>query len=200
MKRAHSSGTFSDLSDLPKSTKRRYSGVEDCFDFDFEVEFAKCEENVRSREISRTEEQDISSQIRLSITEKSETAEVRVGGNASRSPRCVDCGLTFRYKHHKEVHMSLVHRKEKPHKCAECDVRFGRIGDRNRHMRRFHNTVERYGCDLCGKWFSRHSSKTTHVAEVHSEVRAFPCDVCAAAFKRLAHKKSHMKRIHGVDM
>ncbi len=139
---------------------------------------------------------------------------------AKKSFTCSQCGKSFTYKHHLELHMRVhtgekpftcdqcgksftrspnlkdhmnIHTGEKPYNCSHCDKKFSRSGDLEKH-KLVHTGEKLHTCDQCGKSFALKQHFTAHV-RVHTGEKPYKCLYCDKRFSQLGNLKKH-KRIH----
>lgn len=88
-------------------------------------------------------------------------------------PQCPQCGLRFRLTTALELHMAVVHGKQRPFKCDDCDVAFARKSALDRHRNSVHEG-KRHECAVCGASYSqpfdlkRHGQRTGHDSHVQN--------------------------------
>lgn len=86
-------------------------------------------------------------------------------------PECPQCGLKFRLKSALELHIAVVHGKQRPFKCNECGISFARKSALDRHRNSVHQG-KRHSCPVCGASYSqpfdlkRHRQRAGHDGSV----------------------------------
>ncbi len=139
---------------------------------------------------------------------------------AKKSFTCFQCGKSFTYKHHLELHTRVhtgekpytcdqcgksftqssslkihmnIHTGEKPYNCSHCDKKFSRSGDLEKH-KLVHTGEKPHTCDQCGRSFVQKQHFTAHV-RVHTGEKPYKCLYCDKRFSQSGNLKTH-KRIH----
>ena len=112
---------------------------------------------------------------------------------------CEECGKTFNFKSPLELHISIIHKKEKNYICEveNCGKTFATKGNFQTHVKRYHEVHEKVDhiCDTCGTSCSTIEGLRYHIKRTHEGLR-FKCDQCGKCFTSSWGMKSHVKTVH----
>ncbi|KAI2666804.1 Zinc finger protein 658B [Labeo rohita] len=147
------------------------------------------EDNDEKEELSEVEEKN-----HVRSGEKPKPKDLKKS-RAKKSFTCTQCGKSFTYKHHLELHMT-IHTGEKPFTCDQCGKSFTRSSTLKDHMD-IHTGEKRHACHQCGKTFLWGSSLTTHL-KFHTKEKPYSCHLCEKTFSLVGHLKLHQKIHTGV--
>lgn len=100
---------------------------------------------------------------------------------------CMECGRNFRKNASLQLHISTVHRGEKPYKCSVCEKSFIDRSSLNVHMR-YHVGEKPFICSVCSKGFVRKADLSRHQKLVHHI-----CPVCSTSFTQRKSLDEHLK-------
>ena len=76
------------------------------------------------------------------------------------------------------IHVTSVHKGEKPFKCDICDYSCPRKGNLNRHVQSFHDGKKPFKCDICNYSCSLKNHLNKHVGSVHEGKKPYQCEFC----------------------
>uniref|UniRef100_A0A8C6SNK2 C2H2-type domain-containing protein n=1 Tax=Neogobius melanostomus TaxID=47308 RepID=A0A8C6SNK2_9GOBI len=100
---------------------------------------------------------------------------------------CSDCGRSFRWKSHLQVHVSFGHRGVRPHRCPECGKSFGWKSHLEIHMS-VHSAEIPHECLLCEKRFKNKAALLVHQRRAHDF-----CPLCKTCFPDETELDAHLR-------
>ena len=120
--------------------------------------------------------------------------------DSEKTVPCDQCDKLFETKQAYELHLKMVHEREKVFMCTICSKSFSQQTTLKTHMTiHERNKLEKeYPCDICGKVLNHPSSVVYHKEAEHNNGRRFVCNKCGKSFKHKQLLQRH-QLVHSDD-
>ena len=85
----------------------------------------------------------------------------------SETQVCSQCGKSYTVKQHLDIHIKVIHLKQKEFSCGKCDKKFGRRSSLSSHLKTKHVDARRFVCEFCPKSYKEKRNLQNHVDRGH---------------------------------
>ncbi|XP_076176968.1 uncharacterized protein LOC143151563 isoform X3 [Ptiloglossa arizonensis] len=123
-----------------------------------------------------------------------------ISGNSQKTLSCEQCDKLFKTEQAYNLHLKMVHEREKLFICTICNKSFSQQTALKTHMP-IHDRSKlekEYPCDICGKVLNHPSSVVYHKEAEHNDGRRFVCNKCGKSFKHKQLLQRH-QLVHSDD-
>ncbi|XP_076545050.1 uncharacterized protein LOC117604279 isoform X1 [Osmia lignaria lignaria] len=146
------------------------------------------------------EEEHVSNVLEQTLPEEHDTNRSSENSDSQKTFSCEQCDKLFETKQTCDLHLKMVHERDKLFICTICSKSFTQQTALKTHMAIHEkNKLEKeYPCDICGKILNHPSSVVYHKEAEHNNGRRFVCNKCGKSFKHKQLLQRH-QLVHSDD-
>jgi len=98
-----------------------------------------------------------------------------------------------------DLHVRVVHLKERPHQCPQCASRFAQKNHLKHHIKVIHERLKASECELCDKKYASKPDLVNHLRKIHGVDVSYPCPHCTSKFLKKKELMDHLETVHVGD-
>ena len=129
--------------------------------------------------------------------------------NKKKSCECELCGKILSEKYKLNLHMKIVHERQKDYKCETCGYECGYEYTLRKHIMAVHEKSTESICEICGKTFRDKFVLKKHIRTVHKFHKEngdehktnnlYECKTCGETFTDQYVFRDHRRTVHDED-